>query len=236
MILYRAIRGLLWLLRHIWWRWTIVGLDRLPPPGTGMILALNHMHWLDTFVIGESLPIALRVKWLAKAELFTNPLIGNWLRLIGAIPIKRGKRDLQAMAVAEEALQQGAALIIFVEGHRSATGSLQVAQPGAIRLAARTACPIVPIGLSGTENGVRGAFLRQPIQVHIGEPYRVQTASTTIPPAQMDALITTMMLRLAALLPERYWGVYREQMLAQHSASTIDGDFQEARKARLSAE
>ena len=79
-------------------------------------------------------------------------------------------------------------------------------------MAARTGCPIVPIAIWGTEAGLRSACVRKPIHVRIGEPYYVTTETQKISRPHMNELIDEMMLRLATLLPERYWGLYRERM------------------------
>jgi 1-acyl-sn-glycerol-3-phosphate acyltransferase len=211
-LFYRFVWVVLWVLRHSWWRWTVSGLANLKPRGQPMILAVNHLHWTDTCVLGASLPLSLQPTWLAKAELFTHPVAGWWLRAIQVIPVSRGRHGLSALTAAEEALKGGAALIIFVEGHRSATGGLQEGQGGALRLAARSGCPIVPIAVWGTEAGLGGICLRKPICVSIGEPYVVSTEGSKISQQRMAELTDELMLRLAALLPERYWGVYHERM------------------------
>ena len=210
--LYFMLWAPLWVFRHVWWNWTITGQANLRPYGEGMVLAVNHLHWTDTYILGASLPLSLQPTWIAKAELFAHPLAAWWLRAIRVIPVKRGQRDLAALIAAEDALKQGTALVIFVEGHRSRVEGLQAGQGGAIRLAARTGCPIVPIAIWGTEAGLRSACVRKPIHVRIGEPYYVTTETQKISRPHMNELIDEMMLRLATLLPERYWGLYRERM------------------------
>ena len=209
---YRFVWVVLWVLRHIWWKWTITTRADLMPRGQAMILAVNHLHWIDTCVLGASMPLSLQPTWMAKAELFTHPVAAWWLRAIQVIPVSRGRHGLSALVAAEGALKGGAALIIFVEGHRSVTGGLQEGQGGAVRLAARSGCPIVPIALWGTEAGLGGICLRKPIHINIGEPYVISTEGSKISPQRMTELTDDLMLRLAALLPERYWGVYRERM------------------------
>jgi len=217
---YFMLWAVLWLFRQVWWNWTITGQAHLRPRGQGMILAVNHLHWTDTYILGASLPLSLQPTWLAKVELFAHPIAAWWLRAIRVIPVTRERRDLRALVAAEAALKQGAALIIFVEGHRSSTGGLQAGQGGAVRLALRTGCPIVPIALWGTEAGLRSACMRMPIHVRIGAPYFVTTDTPKISQQCMSEFIDEMMLRLAALLPERYWGLYREQM-AQLPSETV---------------
>lgn len=211
-IMYAMLWVPLYLLRAIgWWRWSAKGLDRLPPrQAGGMIIAMNHIHWLDIPVIGALLPFAYRLSWLAKSELFENPIVGWWFREMKVIPIKRGRRDLAALDASADALRNGAVLLIFPEGHRSRTGVLQPGRGGAIRLAMQAGVPIVPVAVTGTEHGLRGTLLRKPVRIQIGEPFNVPpTADGKIPPDQMDQLTLQMMHRIAGMLPADQRGPYQ---------------------------
>jgi 1-acyl-sn-glycerol-3-phosphate acyltransferase len=84
-----------------------------------------------------------------------------------------------------------------------------------VRLAVRTGCPIIPVAVWGTEVGWIGAWSRKPLHLRIGEPYHPAVTGQTIPWERMNELTEEMMLRIAALLPEQYWGIYRERMLEE---------------------
>ncbi|NJN17697.1 MAG: 1-acyl-sn-glycerol-3-phosphate acyltransferase [Oscillochloris sp.] len=193
-----------------WWRWSIHGIDNLPPRDSGgMVIAMNHISWLDIPAVGAMLPFRYRLSWLAKSEIFQNPIAVWWLRQMQVIPIKRGKRDLAALDAAAEALRQGAVLLIFPEGHRSRDGVLRVGRGGAVRLAAQAGVPIVPVSILGTEYGLKGALARKRLDVTVGKPYRVlMDDNGKISPDRMDRLTNQMMQRIAALLPADRRGPY----------------------------
>lgn len=196
-----------------WFRWRVEGLERLPPRAAGgMVLVMNHIHWVDIPVIGTVLPLRYRLSWLAKAELFRNPLVRRFLRWMHVIPIQRGKSDAAALDAAAQALRNGAVLLVFPEGHRSRTGVLQPGRGGAVRLAMQAGVPIVPCAIQGTEHGLRGTLRRRPVLLRLGEPYTVAPfPDGQIPPDQMEQLTADMMYRIAAMLPEAWRGPYGER-------------------------
>ena len=79
-----------------------------------------------------------RVRFMAKHELFDNPILGFLIRSLGAFPVRRGKDDKDAFRTALEVLRSGEVLGIFPEGTRSAEGRLQKAYSGAAVLAEKT--------------------------------------------------------------------------------------------------
>lgn len=212
-LMYAVLWITLYLFRRAWWRWSIEGLENLPPRGPGMIVAANHLNWTDIHMIGASLPYSHRLSWLAKVELFNRPLVIWWLRAMQVIPVQRGKRDVAALHASQNAVQRGAWLLIFVEGHRSRSGGLQAGRSGAVRLAVRTGMPILPLAVYGTEHGFWGAMRGKRICVRVGEPYHPAPHGAHLSHAELDALTDELMLKIAALLPEQYRGVYRERML-----------------------
>ena len=200
-----------------WFRWQLVGGEQLPPRQRGgMIIAMNHVNWLDIPIVATLLPFSYRLSWMGKAELFAHPVANWWLRQMKVIPIRRGKRDMAAMDTVITALREGAVLLIFPEGTRSPSGVLQTGRGGVVRMAMLAGVPVVPVAITGTEYGPKGTLLRRPVVVTIGTPYTIPiTPNGKIPPALMDELTNTMMLRIAALLPAARRGVYAPTLVAQ---------------------
>jgi 1-acyl-sn-glycerol-3-phosphate acyltransferase len=209
--------GFLYRLMHFFrlirlFRWTIEGVENLPPrEAGGMVIAMNHVHWSDIPLIGTMLPFSYRLSWVAKSELFRNPLAAWWFRQMNVIPINRGKRDVAAMDTMAQALRDGAVLLIFPEGTRSPSGVLKEGRGGAVRMAMQSGTPIVPVAITGTEHGAKAVAFRGRVHLRIGEPYTIPpTPDGKIHPDLMEQLTTDMMRRIAALLPPERRGLYAQ--------------------------
>jgi 1-acyl-sn-glycerol-3-phosphate acyltransferase len=123
------------------------GREHVPRTG-GLIVASNHISFWDPPFIGGFLPRELY--YLAKEELFSNPVFGRVIRSYNAIPIRRGMVDLTGIARAVETLRQGGALLLFPEGSRMRDGELHPARPGLGNMAVTADVPIVPCYISGS--------------------------------------------------------------------------------------
>jgi 1-acyl-sn-glycerol-3-phosphate acyltransferase len=202
-----------------WFRWRVEGLENLPPRESGgMVIAMNHIHWLDIFAVGVLLPFDYRLTWLGKSELFQNPLASWYFRNMQVVPVQRGKRDLAALQTSIELLKDGAVMLIFPEGHRSKTGMLQQGRNGAIRIAARSGVPIVPAAIIGTQHKLSGTLKRKQVVLRIGTPYTIEPAANgKIPSDMMTELTNEMMQRIAAMLPPEYHGYYRNEAAMQET-------------------
>ena len=152
-------------------RWKIRGAGNVPARGP-VILASNHVSNLDPPVVAVG--IWRPCEFMAKEELFHHPLVGWYLRQLGAFPVKRGTADRASLKHSLETLEAGRALGMFPEGTRSDTGELQEPEIGVGMIVCRSGAPVVPVYVSGTDRAMpKGGGLRLvPISVTYGEPLR----------------------------------------------------------------
>jgi glycerol-3-phosphate O-acyltransferase / dihydroxyacetone phosphate acyltransferase len=144
-----------------YYRLEVVG-ARIPAGGPVLIVANHPNSLLDPALV---VAVAGRpVRFLAKAPLFTDPLVGWLVRGAGAIPVHRRQDDAAMMqhnadtfAAAHASLADGAAIGIFPEGLSHDEPALAPLRTGAARIALgaalRTAAHIriIPIGLTFRE-------------------------------------------------------------------------------------
>ncbi len=147
-------------------------------PASGPVIVVsNHLSDLDPLVVGASL--RRRATFMAKQELFVNPLVRWWVTSCGGFPVRRGAPDRQALRTALGILSRGGVLVMFPEGTRGRDRTLRPPEPGAAMLALRTGATILPIAVLGTDEVLpRDArrLRRARIQVRIGAPLRVDGA------------------------------------------------------------
>jgi glycerol-3-phosphate dehydrogenase (NAD(P)+) len=133
-------------------------------PGGGVILAANHRSFLDPFVIGCCL--GRPIYFMAKRELFRNPILGWLLNCLGAYPVRRGGADEESVQTSLALLERGAAVVIFPEGTRIRAGSLAKPKRGVGRLALQSGAAVVPIAITGSEHA-RDGWKIKPVKVHL---------------------------------------------------------------------
>jgi 1-acyl-sn-glycerol-3-phosphate acyltransferase len=141
------------------------GRENVPATG-GAVYAINHLHWIDIPLVGVVSP---RTVWfVAKAEAANNAVLGWFLRLHGAIAIRRGESDRDAVRRMREAARNGQVVGLFVEGTRQRNGRPGEAQPGAAMVALQEDVPVIPVAVYGTQYWRIGNFKR--CAVAFGEP------------------------------------------------------------------
>jgi 1-acyl-sn-glycerol-3-phosphate acyltransferase len=178
---YRAVRVVLGPLIRAIWGTTREGAPLPPGP---LVVVANHDSLLDPFFLGTGLERPLR--FVAKEELWTNRLVGRILEGLGAIPVRRGRGDLEAMAEASAALGAGHVVAMFPQGTVLGSGDRPWLR-GAARLAIGTGTPIVPVRIVGADRALRPGtrrLRRARVHIVVGTPMPIERGRPTIAAAR----------------------------------------------------
>jgi 1-acyl-sn-glycerol-3-phosphate acyltransferase len=143
-MIYRFCRLLARIVFTLVYRLEARGISNIPRSGP-VILCSNHKSLQDPITMGACVP--RKVHYMAKAELFTVPLLGSLIKSIGAFPVKRGGVSKEAIRTAISLLQEGNVMGIFPEGTRNE--SLGMGKRGAVAMALRSKAMVVPVALVG---------------------------------------------------------------------------------------
>jgi 1-acyl-sn-glycerol-3-phosphate acyltransferase len=138
------------------------------PNDRKFILASNHQSNFDPPLIGSFFPRELY--FVAKKQLFSNPIMGILLRWLNAISIDRGGADLRAMRKIKSTLNSGHDLLVFPEGHRSIDGDLRSPRKGVGMIADSVKCDILPLAISGSYQKPGFIIGRPQLIVEYGKP------------------------------------------------------------------
>jgi len=186
----------------------VEGREHLPKTGAA-IAAVNHLGLLDILMGFAPSQRADATGWVADKHR-KNPLYAYIVNSVDGIWLDRENPDLSSLRQALSYLKEGRFFGIAPEGTRSPSGQLQQGKVGAAYLAINSGAPIIPGGITGTENYGRTLLsLRKPkLRVRFGEPFTLPPLKRGKRQEQMRAGITEIMCRIAALLPEKYHGIY----------------------------
>ena len=145
----------------------IYGKERVPREG-GAVLAVNHFNFIDIPVVGAWCP--RRIVFVGKSELFEHPGLSHLIRAHGALPIRRGESDRDALRRMRETVRENDLLGLFIEGTRQTSGVPGEPKPGAAMVAISEGVPVVPAAIHGSQTWKLGN--RAAVSVAFGEPMR----------------------------------------------------------------
>ena len=201
----------------------INGIEKLPKGN--VIIAANHLGRLDTAALlcildreDIIMPVAEKYK--------NHPLYGAIGRAANAIWLNRFDADYPALRQILGRMEQGGLLVIAPEGTRSKTEALQEGKMGVAFLASKSGYPVLPVAVTGTEDRRVVENLkhlrRSKIIATAADPFYIQIPKGKGRETAMRQATDEIMCRIAALLPNKYRGVYAEhprlkELLAQRS-------------------
>ncbi|MBI5935513.1 MAG: 1-acyl-sn-glycerol-3-phosphate acyltransferase [Chloroflexi bacterium] len=182
-------------------------------PEGSYVLATNHIGIFDAILAFYALD-----RWdmyIPVAEKWEQNRFLKWLgKYFNFIFIDRYNPDIKAMRTLIHLMEEGNLIAISPEGTRSRVGSLIEAKPGVTYLATKLNRPIVPIAITGTEDRVVFGNLKRLKKNHFtitaGPNFTLPPLSRENRDEALKQSTDEIMCRIAALLPEKYRGVYKD--------------------------
>ncbi len=214
-----------WLIRALFnlvARVEVTGYGYLPKEGS-YVIATNHLGIVDAPMAFYALNnwdmfVMIGEKW-EKVAVF------RWLgKYFNFIFIDRFNPDIKTLRKVIKLMEEDNILVIAPEGTRSRVGSLIEAKLGVSYLATKLNRPIVPVALAGTEDEVLFRNLKRLKRTHITITAGPAFTLPPLPKENRDEALKQytdeIMCHIAALLPEKYRGVYAghprlKELLAQ---------------------
>ncbi len=186
-IIYTIFKPLMMLLYPL----KIQGREKVPQ-GAALICP-NHSHAMDPFLVCFALGKKDNIHIMAKKQLMKIPLIGVFLRGLGAYGVDRGNSDLNAVKDSMRFLKEGDKVLIFPEGTRvHAQGEVQ-AKGGVAMLATRCQVPLVPVYC-----GERKRLFHK-VSIIFGDPYEPQIQGKRATPEENQEIADEILRRAYAL-------------------------------------
>ncbi|HKP51440.1 MAG TPA: lysophospholipid acyltransferase family protein [Chloroflexia bacterium] len=142
------------------------GLEKLPPGPA--ILCVNHLGWADPFLPLLFFPVEPRIyvvgeKEVAHISTFRNRVIDK-LEIMVSLDRDKPREALETM---QDVMRRGGSVLIFPEGKLGEEeGALHELKHGASHLSVVSGYPLVPVGLTGTQE----LWLRRKLTVRVGKP------------------------------------------------------------------
>jgi 1-acyl-sn-glycerol-3-phosphate acyltransferase len=166
------------------------GHERMPETG-GAVIAANHFSEVDPALVG--LHSRRTVYYMAKIELLSLPIAGEFLRWTGAFAVRRGEGDRDSIRVARWAAREGHVVGMFMEGTRQQLGYPGPMHPGAAMVAIQEEVPVVVCGIDTFGWTLKN---RRPCCVVFGEPIRLDFPRTGKGYKEGAALLEQEVVRL----------------------------------------
>ena len=188
----------------------VTGLENVPRQGPA-IIATNHMSLADPpliFAVVKRKDVTALI-----TDTYEHKIPICWLvNGAGGIWINREQADSRALRQALGHLASGGLLGVAPEGTRSKVGSMIPAKTGVAYLAGKAGVPVIPAAVSGSEIAFREMrhFRRPLLKMQFGRLFCLPPVDRKNREFELGRNTDEIMCRIAAMLPEKYWGVYRD--------------------------
>lgn len=130
-----------------------------------VLLCANHSSFLDPILMIIAMPKCTKLRIMAKEQLFRVPVLGAFIRRMGAFPVNRGHSDIGAVKTSIQSLKDGFRLLIFPEGTRVKEPGKAPVKGGAAMIAIRSGVKLLPVFIGTTKK------LFQRVPIIFGKPF-----------------------------------------------------------------
>lgn len=139
------LRFILWSITHIIYRLRFEGLENIPEKGPALIVS-NHVSYVDGLLVSAACP-GRPIRFFIDGTIYDYKLLNWFFKMIGAIPVRPGKKVLWSIKSAISCLDRGELVCIFAEGTLSRTGNILRFQKGLEKIAQKADVPVIPAHL-----------------------------------------------------------------------------------------
>ena len=188
-------------------RVVVSGSENIPRKG-GALLAINHTGYVDFIYAGAGAePRKRLVRFMIKKEMMDKPGVGHLLRSFHHIRVDRGS-GVQSMLDAKAYLEQGEVVGIYPEATISRSFEIKELKSGAVRIAAETGVPLIPVIVWGAHRLMTKDhpkdFSRSPktIAIKVGEPMQVTGEDPAAESEELRRRMAAMLDEVIAEYPE----------------------------------
>ncbi len=183
-MLLRFIQHTTWVICNLIWRLffklEVSGQENIMKLKDGMVIfAGSHQGYVDSFILGSSIPTAFwqvsqGLKLLTYYKFIDERWYGSVIRQIGAYPVYPGRGKMaEVLKDTVEYLNSGFSIVMFPNGKIHSEIKSEDAKPGVAYLMRETGAQVVPVLINNTNNLKCDLFrCRRQIQVVFGEPCR----------------------------------------------------------------
>lgn len=160
-------------------RFKITGLDQINPKQNYLFVS-NHKSLLDSpvLMILSKAPLS----FISKKEMKKTPILSQWMQLLHCLFLDRdnNRKGLKTILQGIENMKLGDNMAIFPQGTRSKNEDFLPFKAGSFKLASKSASPILPIAIYGTDNVFENNGFNikaNNVYVHIFQPIETEGMS-----------------------------------------------------------
>ena len=167
---YRTVVFLLTGIIRLLFRMKIRGRENMPKDGACFVCCNHLSNWDPIFL---AISVKRPVHFMAKKEIFSVPVLGRLVTVLGAFPVDREAADITAIKTALNHIKYGNALGIFPQGTRL-VGEMPEKLPiksGTGMMVYRTESDVVPVSIY--TKGYKVSLFK-PVYVEIGKPIKFE--------------------------------------------------------------